>query len=474
MIKNALLLINLLFLLSCAVNPVTGNQDFVLISENQEINMGKGYAREVLKQEKIYKNNLLQNYVQDLGEELAKNSHRPNLIYRFTVLDNPGVNAFALPGGHIFIYRGLLAHFNKEEELAAVLAHEIGHVTARHSVKQYSQNQAAQILTTVIGQEYGRTAGDLSYLMGGALISGYGRDMELQADGLAVQYTTKLGYSENGMLSTLGVLKDHQEYSKEVSKRRGISQQTYHGVFSSHPTNDKRLKEIINSSVQISKKTKTNDRLFSFIDGLIYGDSSEEGIKRGDSFYHKELGIFLSAPKKWEMINNPNSLVFLSPKGDAFIEVTIDDQLRVEKPRDFLKRLTNNKFTEDKSLTIGKYRASIGKAKLNGEDLFIAAIFRKKQIFIFSSAVNTENKTISEFKEEFDLVIRSFRDLEKRELSLAEPLRLKIYKVRKYDTYKSLAKKSPISFDAELNLRLLNGDYPKGSLKTGRLIKIVY
>ena len=137
----------------CAVNPVSGNQDFVLMSENQEIAMGKRYNAEVLKQIPVYSDNELQQYVQALGESLAKNSHRSNLIYRFTVLDSPDVNAFALPGGYIFIYRGLMAYLSSEEELAAVLGHELGHVTARHSVQQLSQSQLFDILTTIVGQK---------------------------------------------------------------------------------------------------------------------------------------------------------------------------------------------------------------------------------------------------------------------------------------------------------------------------------
>ena len=135
--KRLVFLFLILSLSGGAVNPVTGKQDFVVLSEEQEIQMGREYNAQILRQYQIYEDEKIQNYVQSIGESLAKKSHRPNLIYRFTVLDSPEINAFALPGGYIYINRGLMAYMSSEEELAAVLGHEIGHVTARHSVKQY-------------------------------------------------------------------------------------------------------------------------------------------------------------------------------------------------------------------------------------------------------------------------------------------------------------------------------------------------
>ena len=162
-----------------------------MISENQEIQMGREYNAQILKQSPRYQDQNLQEYVQSIGESLASKSHRPNLIYRFTVIDSPDINAFALPGGYIFINRGLMAYLSSEEELAAVLGHEIGHVTARHSVRQYSQSQLMGILSTAVEINAGRTAGNIANLASGALLSGYGRDMELEADDLGAQYIFK-------------------------------------------------------------------------------------------------------------------------------------------------------------------------------------------------------------------------------------------------------------------------------------------
>ena len=162
------------FVISCSVNPVTGERDFVLMSEEAELEMGRSYNSQILQSQSVYEDSQIQNYVQSIGESLAKTSHRSNLIYRFTVLDSPEVNAFALPGGYIFINRGLMAYLSTEEELAAVLGHEIGHVTARHSVSQISQAQLLNIVSYAVASKPGSTAGDLTNIARGALIAGYG------------------------------------------------------------------------------------------------------------------------------------------------------------------------------------------------------------------------------------------------------------------------------------------------------------
>ena len=156
------------FVISCSVNPVTGERDFVLMSEDAELEMGRAYNSQVLQSYPVYDDSRIQNYVQSIGESLAKTSHRTNLIYRFTVLDSPEVNAFALPGGYIFINRGLMAYLSNEEELAAVLGHEIGHVTARHSVRQISQAQLLNIVSYAVARKAGSAAGDLTNIASGA------------------------------------------------------------------------------------------------------------------------------------------------------------------------------------------------------------------------------------------------------------------------------------------------------------------
>ena len=470
--------VTIIFLLSllgsCAVNPVTGKQDFVMISENQEIQMGREYNAEILKQYPIYQDQSLQEYVQSIGESLALKSHRPELVYRFTVLDSPDINAFALPGGYIYINRGLMSYLSSEEELAAVLGHEIGHVTARHSVRQYSQAQLMGILSTAVEINSGRTAGNLANLASGALLSGYGRDMELEADDLGAQYIYQEGYSPQGMYEVLSVLKDQEIYSKKIAEQRGQEPRSYHGVFASHPSNDLRLQEVLDnvgSSFQMGEK-KEKDTYLQKIEGMVFGDSEQSGIRRGRDFYHGPLNLYISSPENWEIINNPNSLIFSSPFGEAVLGMTLEDLNFKESPESYMRRFASDTY-EDQELTVNGYEGFTARAYRSGRSTRMAVVFKNNQVYQFIGYTKNESIDLSRFDQDFLGIINSFRDLQQDEMPLSKPLRLRNYKVKKGDNYKSLASLSSINVNAEDQLRLINGDYPDKTLEVGRTIKIV-
>ena len=462
-------------IISCSVNPVTGERDFVLMSEDAELEMGRKYYSQILQSQALYQDPKIQSYVQSIGDSLAELSHRSDLIYRFTVLDSPDVNAFALPGGYIFINRGLMVYLSSEEELAAVLGHEIGHVTARHSVRQISQAQVLSIISYAVAREAGSAAGDLANIASGALVAGYGRDMELQADSLGAEYMAKQGYSALGMIDTISVLKEHELYSTEVSKRRGSNQQTYHGIFASHPSNDSRLKEVIKKADSLRKDSLESNSLnyLKRIEGMTYGDSEAAGILRKNGFYHKDLDIRLISPDNWEVLNTPNSLIFIAPEGKASLQVSVSDQVRKETPKNYLSRLTSGEVYQSKELKLGGHQAFLTLLEENFRISRVAIVFKNKRIFTFYGTTEKNGLDIGEFDNQFLSIIESFRDLKATEIELTEPLLIKSYKVARGDSYSSLARKSPIPFDPESRLRLLNGDYPDGDLEVDAWIKIV-
>ncbi len=424
------------FIISCSVNPVTGERDFVLMSEDAELEMGRAYNSQVLQSYRVYDDSQIQNYVQSIGESLAKTSHRTNLIYRFTVLDSPEVNAFALPGGYIFINRGLMAYLSNEEELAAVLGHEIGHVTARHSVRQISQAQLLNIVSYAVARKAGSAAGDLTNIASGALVAGYGRDMELQADSLGAEYMVKQGYSASG---------------------------------------DNRLKEIIKEADNLKQITRSfnSEEYLKTIEGMVYGDSEAAGVRRKDGFYHKDLDIRLISPRNWEIINTPNSLFFIAKDGEASLQVSVSDQVRKETPKEYLERLVSGDLYQSKALLLGGYQTFSALLEDSSGTARVAIVFKDKSVFTFYGSTKQNGVDINRFDSEFLAIIESFRGLNSNEAKLAKPLRIKSYRVKKGDTYRLLADKSSIPFDPEQRLRLLNGDYPSGNLKEGSLIKIV-
>ena len=256
-----------LALTACSTNPVSGKKDFSLISENQEIQMGLQAHKNILKKQRPYNNKRLQVYVSKIGQQLASKSHRSKINYTFTVLDDPSVNAFALPGGYVYVTTGLMAYLNSEGELAGVLGHEIGHVTARHGVQQASAGMAKSVLADLLSKKMGGDGKVLNQL-GSAMLSGYGRQHELQADRLGAEYLAGVGYSPKNMIDVIGVLKAQEVYA---SRQQGRSGGSYHGVFSSHPSNDQRLQEVVNAAKSISSagsRPANRDAYLRQINGL--------------------------------------------------------------------------------------------------------------------------------------------------------------------------------------------------------------
>ncbi|MCK7580818.1 MAG: M48 family metalloprotease [Chromatiales bacterium] len=244
--------------------------------------------------------------------------------YTFTVLDSPQVNAFALPGGYVYITRGIMAHLNSEAELAAVLGHEIGHVTARHAVRQYSAAMAADVgfaIGSIFIPEVGqRSAQSLFNVVGSALLSGYGRDHELEADRLGAEYLARTDYDPQAMIKVVALLKNQEVFEKAQAAKEGREPRVYHGVFATHPSADERLQQVVGEAGKY--RSVHNGRVeraayLGLLDGVAFGDSEAQGIRHGNAFYHKGLGVALRFPDGWQIDNTPERLVALSPARDA-------------------------------------------------------------------------------------------------------------------------------------------------------------
>jgi len=214
LLKNRSLLLTVTILVlsfgwdSCARNPVTGKKQFNLMSENQELAMGKQSDPSVVAQFGLYAHPQMQRFLDQKGQEMAAISHRSDLKFEFKLLDSPVVNAFALPGGYVYFTRGIMAHFNNEAQFAGVLGHEIGHVTARHSARQYSRSILAQvglIAGMVISPEFARFGNEASQAMQLLLLK-HGRDAESESDMLGVDYSSQIGYDAHEIAGFFHIL----------------------------------------------------------------------------------------------------------------------------------------------------------------------------------------------------------------------------------------------------------------------------
>jgi len=453
------------------------------MSEQSEIALGRKTNKEVLQHYIVYDDPELQAYVSRVGEELAKNSHRNNLIYRFTVLDSKDVNAFALPGGYIFITRGLMAYLNSEAQLAAVLGHEIGHVTARHSVRQYSATQLTGIgtvLASIFIPGMNQVGSQLMQVMGSALLRGYGREHELEADKLGAEYVARTNYDTESMLDVIQVLKDQETFETQRAKSEGREPRIYHGLFSTHPDHDTRLQEIVAYASKYQSQTESRtgeEEYLNQIDGLIFGDSPQQGITRGNNFYHESLGISITFPKKWNVTNLPDKLVINAPLGAATQQILLDDINKKISPREFMiQRLGLDNLTNDQPLTINGLEAHTGIATINTgngkRSARFTVIYFNNQAYILVG-VSKDPGGLSHYDAAFMETARSFHQLTEDERLLAQPLRLKIVESTDETTFKSLAEQSPLEQYQEEKLRLLNGLYPQGKANSKPLLKVI-
>jgi len=469
----------MLVLAGCAVNPVTGKQDFVLMSEGEELALGRKTSQQVMKEYRIYENPSLQRYVQSVGDRVAKGSHRQNLVYRFTLLDSPQVNAFALPGGYIYITRGLLVYLNSEAELAAVLGHELGHVTARHSVRQHSMSTTTNVLGALVSAASGvQGVGQLTNLLGTSIVRGYGREHELEADGLGVEYLVRAGYPASAMKKVITVLKNQEVFDKQLAIEEGRKPRAYHGVFSTHPDNDTRLKKVLNRMGRSSVSKGQDAAFLKRMKGLTFGDSAKDGVIRGNYFYHVDLNFKVGFSEGWKISNQPNAVVASAPKNEALIQLRLQDINKKVSPKAYLMaRLQGKKVISERPLSIGKlagYTAVVNASTPYGKGrLRVAVVFDGKRVFTFLGAVK-QDKDFSRFDRLVMKSVRSFSMLSRKDKRAAKELQLSIVKVgRGNRSVRSAAKKSSLSHHAEEQIRLLNGLFPTGEPKLGDLIKIV-
>ncbi|HEX6910468.1 MAG TPA: M48 family metalloprotease [Longimicrobium sp.] len=306
----------------CAVNPVTGRRQLALISEAQEIQLGQQASQEIAQQLGLVDDPALQQYVQEVGRRLARNSERPHLPWSFAVVDDATPNAFALPGGFIFVTRGMMNVMESEAELAAVLGHEIGHVTARHSVTQISRGQLAQLglgLGSIFFPSAAQTFGGLAQTGMQLLFLSYGRDAERQADELGFKYALREGFEVREMDDIFATL-------MRIGQASGRS--ALPTWLASHPAEPERI-----AAAQARADTVTRGPLqtgreayLARIDGLTYGDDPRQGFFRGGVFLHPELRFRIEFPPGWRTQNLPQAVNALAPQQDAVLQLTLAPQ----------------------------------------------------------------------------------------------------------------------------------------------------
>lgn len=293
------LVITLSLFATCARNPVTGKRELNLMSQEQEISIGKESHPSIVSSMGLYDNRTIQAFMNEKGKAMAKISHRPDLPYEFHIVDSPVVNAFAVPGGFVYFTRGILAHFNNEAEFAGVLGHEIGHITARHSARQQNK-QLFGTLGTIATAILLPQATEMAQQGVGLALLSYSRAHETESDGIGVEYSSKIGYDAHQMANFFSTIKRISDGSGQVIP----------DFMSTHPDPGNRNVRVNKLATEYQAKNPANyqsnrDQYLRLIDGITYGEDPKQGFVENNQFYHPELRFQFPVPSGWQHQNSP-------------------------------------------------------------------------------------------------------------------------------------------------------------------------
>ena len=476
-IAGLVLVVLALGLVSCAVNPVTGRRQLSLMSEAQEIALGTESDPHIVAEYGLYDDPKVQAYVDAVGQKMAHLSHRPNLKFTFRVLDSPVINAFALPGGFVYITRGILAHMNSEAELAIVVGHEIGHVTARHGAEQYTRQQVAGIglgIGSVLSENVARFGGAVQQALGLMFLK-YGREEENQADDLGVEYALRAGYDAEVGVHFFEVL-DRQ------SKESGSSMPEW---LSTHPAPEGRIRHTHDLAVARQPEHPDATRIAevehkAHVDGMIFGDDPRQGFMDGNLFKHPALRFQFELPSGWQVQNTPSAVVATAPDQKAGLQMTLEKSGGVG-PADYAVKVVQSvqatiaQSTSERVHGSDAYVALLNLADETGATTSVQAGFvqRDRGGPIYQIIGQASPGAFAAYRDAFLRTIRSLQTLQDAAALQIQPNRVKLETIRAPTTLSQAFDRAGALPVPVATIALVNNLEPASALKAGFQLKLV-
>ncbi len=466
---------------ACTQNPATGKSEFTLMSPAQEAAIGKENHAKILEQfGGAYDDPAIGGYVASVGGRMAAKSELPANQFHFTVLNSPVVNAFALPGGYVYVTRGLLALAKDESELASVLGHEIGHVTARHGAQRQTRSTLIGLLAVGVSAAAGNQAvSQAAGLAGQYFIASYSREQEFQADDLGLRYISRTHMDPYGSPRFLGRLGDHSELQQRIAGADGRS--SLADFFATHPSSPDRVRRATGRAQKIAQpgqKARGEGAYLSTIDGMIYGDSPEQGFIRNKQFLHPIMKLAFKVPDGFTMMNSSAAVQARHDSGQAIIQfdgakMPAHGSLRRFLVEDWGKGV---EVTQVESIKINGMRAETGSVTTtqNGQPVthrLVAIHYGGDKIYRLH--MMAPQSQFNKFATGFQRTTYSFRKLSDREAKGLKPYRLRIVTVGRGQTVASLARKMPYDTFQEERFRVLNGFDANEEVRAGQKVKLV-
>lgn len=466
---------------ACAVNPATGRREIVFMSQEREAALGREEAARVAAEMGIVDDPALTAYVQAVGQRVARSSPRQDVPYRFQIVDMPEPNAFALPGGYVYVSRGLLVISNSEDELANVIGHEIAHVAARHAAQREAAAVPVGILTAlgtvaaglIGGGQAAQAVGQLGQTAGAGVVASYGRDQEREADTLGQNYAAQAGVDPAAMSDFLATLE------RATALERGDGRQP--SFFDTHPGTPERVAATATHAQSIAYTpqpgiAKSRAEFLQHLDGLVVGQNAEEGVVDGSRLLHPLLGFQVRYPEGWTIQNGRSAVLAASPSRDAAIVLEMEAPARSarEAAARFVQR-NNLQVMEAGAVQLGSldgYRALVAMASQRGP-MAVDLTWIEHQGRIYRLTGLTPGPSYRAMQGAFASVARSFRDLTPQELRGIRQQRLRIVTARAGETPGALAGRVGSSWNAE-ELAVANGVATTARFEAGQPVKAAF
>lgn len=466
---------------SCAANPATGQKNYVgLSSINDDIRTGSSQFPELVKAYGgAYDNARLQGYVTSIGKRVAAVTELPDLPYEFVVLNSPIVNAFALPGGKVAISRGLLALASSEAEVASVLAHETGHVNARHGAQGQGRATLANLGLAILGIATGSNElMQLGQTVAQGFLQSYSREQEFEADTLGVRYMARAGYDPAASPSFLASLREQSQVEAEMN---GLppGQTDQFNIMASHPRTVERVRQAqAEAQAQdVADPVVNHEAYLDNINGLLFADDPEQGLVRGRTFIHTGLRIAFDAPDGFILRNAANNVSAQTRDGANLVF----DSAPVQRARNLTDYIQyewagNVRLQSLENITVNGIPAATGFARLNNNggwvDVRLVAYgLDRGRVYRFVFAA--PSRLAQNYNTGFRAATYSFRRIDDAEAKAARPLRVIVVSAREGDTVARLAQSLPYGRFNEAWFRVLNDLGPSQNITPGQTLKII-
>lgn len=469
-------LLALLLLGSCARNPVTGKKEVVLMSESQELAMGRDADPQIVAQFGLYPDSSLQQFIREKGNQMAAISHRPGIPWTFRVLESDVVNAFAVPGGYVYFTRGILAHFNNEAQFAGVLGHEIGHVAHRHTVEQQRNQTLGQvglIAGMILSPRIAQFGESLSQGLGLLLLKN-SRDAERESDQLGVEYSSKIGYDA----------KEMADFFNTLQRKGGERAREIPSFLSTHPDPGERNQTVARLAQEWKQKLNLTNPLVNRntylrrIEGLIYGEDPKGGYLENSIFYHPELRFQFAVPQGWSYQNSPQQVQMAPQDGKALMIFTLGRGATLQEAANTFMQQNNLQVVQSGNTNVNGNNALVVVAdqvaqQQGGQSVRTLNYFIQQGSNIYHMLGASAVQDFNAYQGYFQNSMQSFRELTDPAKINKKATRIRIRTVNSATTLANALRSYGMPQDRMEELAILNGMQLSDVVPSGMMIKIL-